>query len=91
MSKRIARLKSDLTCAMSQREKKKKKCVAKLGSAHETDIAALAVLFAFFVVNFSLPALFWVSVFTFFHPKPPLGLLLPSTLFFQKRVIRHEG
>lgn len=90
MSKRIARLKSDLTCVMSQRVEKKKMC-SKVGVGHETDIAALAVLFAFFVVNFSLLALFWVSVFTFFHPKPPLALLLPSTLFFQKRVIRHEG
>lgn len=66
----------------------------------ESDIATLAVLFALFVANFSLPALFWVSVFTFFHPKPPLRYCAPDTLslffslsfFFSKaRNPAHEG
>jgi len=54
----------------------------------ESDISTLVVLFALFVVNFSLPALFWVSVFTFFRPKPPLGyctfVTLSRFLFFSK-------
>lgn len=71
----------------------------------ESDIVTLTVLFALFVANFSLPALFWVSVFTFFHPKPPLrAIVLPthtlslsrfsffSFFFFSKaRNPAHEG
>lgn len=53
----------NLTC------RKKKFYVSGVDS--ESDISTLAVLFELFVVNFSLPALFWVSVFTFFRPKPP--------------------
>jgi len=65
------------------------------GVDSESDISTLAILFALFVVNFSLPALFWVSVFTFFHPKAPLGYcvfdILALSFFSQKHVIRHEG
>lgn len=57
---------------LTRRKKKKKKKLNTTRVDGESDIATLAVLFALFVANFSHPALFWVSVFTFFHPKPPL-------------------
>lgn len=84
MSKRIARLKSDLTCAMSQREKKKKKMCSKVGVGPRNGYRCFSGIICVLCRQFLAPRPVLGVGFHVFSPKTTPRSIVTLDTFFSK-------